>query len=110
MHASSLQRNISEQEGKHMLVLTRKIGDAIEIDGQISVIVKKISGNRVVLGIDAPQHFHIKRGELPPRDRSEQPFATVTAKTLGATTQPSNIPEDLVLEMRISNEVALQTG
>jgi len=92
-----------------MLVLTRKIGDSIEIDGQITVIVKKISGNRVVLGIDAPQHFHIKRSELPPHDREDQPFAAVAAKLLNAPRQSSNMTEDLVFEMRISNEMALRT-
>ena len=92
-----------------MLVLTRKIGDAIEIDDQITVIVKKISGNRVVLGIDAPLHVHIKRSELPPHDRECHPFAAAAAKPPAPTRQSSNMTEDLVFEMRISNEMAART-
>ena len=91
-----------------MLVLTRKIGDSIEIDGDITVIVKKVSGNRVVLGIDAPQHFHIKRSELPPHVREGEPFAAVAAKRCNAGRQSSNMAEDLVFEMRISKEMALE--
>ena len=37
-----------------MLVLTRKIGETIVIDGGIKVTVVKIDGNKVRLAIDAP--------------------------------------------------------
>jgi carbon storage regulator len=60
-----------------MLVLSRKIGDSIQIDDQITVVVKKISGNRVTLGIEAPKHFRIKRSELPPQCPQEEGIAEV---------------------------------
>jgi len=37
-----------------MLVLSRKVGDKLVIDGNITVEVVKISGNRISLGIVAP--------------------------------------------------------
>lgn len=53
-----------------MLVLSRKKGEAIKIDDEITIKVCKIEGNRIVLGIEAPKSVHIVRGELPPRDRN----------------------------------------
>jgi len=47
-----------------MLVLSRKVGEAIHIDGQIKVTVVRISGNRVKIGVEAPDDVHIIRKEL----------------------------------------------
>jgi carbon storage regulator len=47
-----------------MLVLTRKRGESIEIDGRIEVRVVAVQGNRVRLGIVAPDDVTIRRGEL----------------------------------------------
>ncbi len=47
-----------------MLVLSRKVGDKLVIDGNITVEVVKIQGNRISLGIVAPQDVKILRGEL----------------------------------------------
>jgi carbon storage regulator CsrA len=47
-----------------MLVLSRKVGEDICIDGQIKVTVVKIGGNRVKIGIDAPDDVQIVRKEL----------------------------------------------
>lgn len=47
-----------------MLVLSRKVGDKLVIDNNITVTVTKISGNRVTLGVKAPDNVRILRGEL----------------------------------------------
>jgi carbon storage regulator len=47
-----------------MLVLSRKVGDKLVIDGNIIVEVVKIQGNRISLGIVAPSNVKILRGEL----------------------------------------------
>ena len=47
-----------------MLVLSRKVGDKLIIDGNITVEVVKIQGNRISLGIVAPSDVNILRGEL----------------------------------------------
>lgn len=47
-----------------MLVLSRKPGQKLVIDDNITIIVQRISGNRVSIGIEAPSHVHIMRGEL----------------------------------------------
>ena len=47
-----------------MLVLSRKIGEEIIIGDQVRLVVNRISGNRVTIGIAAPEEVHIVRGEL----------------------------------------------
>ena len=42
-----------------MLLLTRKVGDQIVIDGRIVVKVIDIQGGRVQLGIEAPKEVKI---------------------------------------------------
>jgi len=47
-----------------MLVITRKIGESLIIDGDITVTVVKVSGGGVRLGIRAPAGYVIVRNEL----------------------------------------------
>ncbi len=47
-----------------MLVLSRKVGEKLVIDGNIIVEVVKIQGDRITIGIEAPSDIKILRGEL----------------------------------------------
>jgi carbon storage regulator len=47
-----------------MLVLSRKPGEKVVIGNAITVTVVQVYGNRVRVGIDAPDHVRILRGEL----------------------------------------------
>jgi len=47
-----------------MLVLTRKVGESITIDGGIVVTITEIRGSHVSVGIAAPQDVTIRRSEL----------------------------------------------
>ncbi len=47
-----------------MLILTRKAEQAIVIDGETTVRVLSIDGDRVKLGIDAPARIGVLREEL----------------------------------------------
>ncbi len=57
-----------------MLVLSRKVGEKLVIDGNITVEVVKIQGNRITLGLVAPANIKILRGELT----EKQPKASTT--------------------------------
>lgn len=57
-----------------MLVLTRKVGESIRINDDISITIVKIQGNRVRIGVEAPSNVRIVRSEIPPQQQS----ATVT--------------------------------
>jgi carbon storage regulator len=52
-----------------MLVLSRKLGESIVIGGGVTVTVKKMKGNVVQLGIEAPKEIPILRSELQERIR-----------------------------------------
>ena len=60
-----------------MLVLSRKVGDKLVIDGNITVEVVKIQGNRISLGIVAPSSVKILRGELNQPKANAQTFEIV---------------------------------
>ncbi|MHB0956022.1 MAG: carbon storage regulator [Pirellulaceae bacterium] len=47
-----------------MLVLSRKVGEQIVINENITVVVQRVAGNRISLGIKAPSQVQIIRGEL----------------------------------------------
>ena len=46
------------------LHLSRKVKQAIRINGDITVTIEKIAGNRVILSIDAPPDVSIDRQEV----------------------------------------------
>jgi carbon storage regulator len=56
-----------------MLVLTRKIGEEIIIDGRIRVTITAIDGSKVRIGIEAPADVRVDREEV---HRRRQEFAT----------------------------------
>ncbi|OGJ62398.1 hypothetical protein A3C37_02610 [Candidatus Peribacteria bacterium RIFCSPHIGHO2_02_FULL_53_20] len=50
-----------------MLVLSRKVGEEIVIDGKIRVRVLEVQGRRVRLGIVAPDEIPVLRSEVQTR-------------------------------------------
>ncbi len=55
-----------------MLVLSRKVEQAIWLDEQIKVIILDIKGNVVRLGIDAPKSVSVDREEVMISKRSKR--------------------------------------
>lgn len=47
-----------------MLVLRRKVGESIVLDGKINISVLAVEGERVKIGISAPPDVSIVREEL----------------------------------------------
>ncbi len=56
-----------------MLVLTRKRGEEIVIDGCIRIRVLDVKGSKVRLGIDAPGSMSVLRRELLPGPKPFDP-------------------------------------
>lgn len=47
-----------------MLILSRKIGETIIIDKNVSVTVMDVSNGQIKLGVNAPKHIAIHREEI----------------------------------------------
>jgi carbon storage regulator len=70
-------RNNRTQGRNKMLVLSRKVGEKLVIDGNIIVEVVKIQGNRISLGLVAPSNVKILRGELTQQNDTSQKIEIV---------------------------------
>ena len=47
-----------------MLVLTRKLGEKIQIGDDISIVIMELKGKQVKLGIEAPSNIKVHRQEI----------------------------------------------
>jgi len=69
-----------------MLILTRKIGESINIGTDIKITVVSIDGSQVRLGIDAPKDVIVHREEVYKRIMEENKAAlgtsTIDLKTI----------------------------
>ena len=63
-----------------MLVLSRKVGEKLIIGENITIVVNRVAGNRVTIGIDAPEEVRIIRGELKPTIDQFQPRSLPAAR------------------------------
>ncbi len=74
-----------------MLILGRRVGDSILIEGGIRIVVVSCDRGGVRIGIEAPPELKILRGEIAQQVASENQRATTTASasawlaSLGAT-------------------------
>ena len=68
-----------------MLVLTRRVGEEIVIDGEIRITVTLVQGEKVRLGITAPDYMRVDRLEVHEKrhDLDDEP-ATIS----GSNAQP----------------------
>ncbi len=55
-----------------MLVLSRKLGEQILIDGNIIITVCRIGGDKVRLGIEAPHEVQVSRPDAKSKERKKR--------------------------------------
>lgn len=63
-----------------MLVLTRKIGETIRIQDNISITVMEVDGRSVKIAIDAPRNVTIHREEIFLKIQEENKNAATDSK------------------------------
>src|SRR4051794_36397651 len=68
------------KEKAAMLVLTRKVGERIHIGDDIVIMVNRIQGDKVRLGIEAPPDIVIHREEIYRRAQAEKQVATPSSR------------------------------
>ncbi len=67
-----------------MLILTRRIGETLNIGDDVQVTVLGIKGNQVRIGINAPKDVPVHREEIYERIKREK-----EAGVVGADPQPA---------------------
>lgn len=70
-----------------MLVLTRKVNDSFIIGTDVRVTVLSITGEKVRIGIDAPQTVKIVRGETIEETRSQNKVSVNTSMNIAQLVQ-----------------------
>lgn len=69
-----------------MLVLTRKVNEAIQIGDDIEIKVLSVSGDQIKIGIEAPKHVEINRKEI---------YLSIQEENNKAAEAPLNLLEQL---------------
>jgi carbon storage regulator len=67
-----------------MLILSRKAGDSLMIDGGVRVVVLSVEGSSVRLGIDAPSDVRVMRGEILKQVERENELARISLASRAA--------------------------
>ena len=63
-----------------MLILSRRSGESIVIEGGIRITINAIKGQAVSLGIEAPKEIQIHRSEIRQKIRESVPDLSVHQK------------------------------
>lgn len=67
-----------------MLILTRRVGEAVKIGESITITVLGVKGNQVRIGVDAPRDVAVHREEIYDRIRQEQDSGDTTVTDMAS--------------------------
>lgn len=78
-----------------MLVLTRREGEALVIDGDIKVTILSVKGSQVRIGIEAPQAVPIHREELLEGKKRDAQSPSQATEFAQEKDHSESLPEDI---------------
>ncbi|AMV32868.1 hypothetical protein VN12_12140 [Pirellula sp. SH-Sr6A] len=88
-----------------MLVLSRKEGERIVIGENITLVVSRISGNRVAIGIEAPKDVTVVRGELKESDFAVEGGSSNPLSTKSLQGKPASLREFAAAVLPLQRQV-----
>jgi len=59
-----------------MLILTRRVGEAVVINEEVTVTILGVKGNQVRVGVNAPKSVSVHREEIYERIKNERESGT----------------------------------
>ena len=65
-----------------MLILTRRVGEAVVIGEEVTVTVLGVKGNQVRIGVNAPKTVSVHRDEIFERIKNERANSDETTELL----------------------------
>lgn len=71
-----------------MLILTRRIGESIQIADNITVVVLGVQGNQVRLGVQAPAGVAVDRQEIHQRKQAGLPKPSAKSQAVVPADEP----------------------
>ena len=71
-----------------MLVIARRVGEALYIGPDIMLVVREVQGKQVRIGIEAPSSVAVARAELLPRENREETSAAEEVPAEGGVDAP----------------------
>lgn len=66
-----------------MLILSRRVGEAVTIGADVTITVLSVKGNQIRLGIQAPKSVAVHRQEIYNRIQMEQDPDAATEDAVG---------------------------
>jgi carbon storage regulator len=70
-----------------VLILTRRVGEAVMIGDEVTVTVLRVKGNQVRLGVNAPKSVSVQREEIFHRIKREHGDAGPEAESESETVE-----------------------
>jgi carbon storage regulator len=64
-------RSESKEQGRPMLILTRRVGETLMIGDEITVTIVGVNANQIRLGFEAPKEIPVHREEVYVRLQEE---------------------------------------
>jgi carbon storage regulator len=66
-----------------MLILTRRVGEAVVIGEEVTVTVLGVKGNQVRIGVTAPKSVSVHRDEIFDRIKNERESSDLRTVAIG---------------------------